>query len=862
MSIAPSSFRRRIRRASSMEGPQGFWGHLLETISRSEVLVRLGLCLLAGVTLLILLHGWSQPFAFRLGMVAPRGVVSRVPFEKPDLDRTRAAQERATAQVRVVYIQDRGPILRIRDGLKNRVAEIAAAETLPAVSRDAWLEFAPDTAAVLERLPVPAPGTVVKPPEPPIAPDPPDLSLSRHPQNTRTAQSEIAIGPPPDNPEIETESLEPKSDELPNKTPKDFGLAAAVARAEGQTVPDSTEENNDAQPAKPSVTEFVRQKLQAEQAFAAFRSRVGTKEKLLEFNKAIDRAFAPLETQGVLEKIQHGLDEGSQTEIDVHPLGNATEMLRAQVADVLLGEAKIRLKSRLIEELGAGPLTDRVFNWADPRLTGSLEVDSEATSRAKVEAIEKTPKQFVRYAAGDLLVPAGKEITAEELTLLKLEHEEALQQQPVGERIGRAASLLGLFVAMFTLAGFYLHLHHRDVLLDLGHVATLLVLVIATTAACSFAAGDAWRAEILPLLVFAMTVAIAYDEDLALLLVAEVALVLVVGLGQGLADYITLTAAAAATIFWMGQIRSRSKLIYVGLWAGAVAMTTQIGANLLAEHPLDLYLLFEAARTGVWTLLAGFLMTGLLPFVEKTFGVLTDLSLLEIGDVAHPLLQELVRRAPGTYNHSINVASIGEAAADAIGARGLLVRVGAYFHDVGKMLKPAYYVENQGRQENRHEALVPAMSSLIIIAHVKEGAELARQYNLPQPIVDLLLEHHGTTLVEYFYRRAAEKSQADPNGGGVDEQTFRYPGPRPSTRESAVLMLSDAVESASRSLSEPTPARISSLVHELAMKRLLDGQFEDCGLTLEELRVIEQSLIKSLTAVYHGRVKYPDQRTA
>ncbi len=583
---------------------------------------------------------------------------------------------------------------------------------------------------------------------------------------------------------------------------------------------------------------------------------------MLDFNKAIDRAFAPLEAQGVLEKIQHGLDEGSQTEIDVHPLGNATEMLRAQVADVLLGEAKIRLKARLNEELGAGPLTDRVFTWIDPRLTGSLEMDTEATAKAKVEAIEKTPKQFVRYAAGDLLLPAGKEITSAELTLLKLEHEEALRQQPLGERIGRAASLLGLFVAMFTLAGFYLHLHHRDVLVDLGHVATLLVLVVATMAACSFAAGDAWRAEILPLLVFAMTVAIAYDEDLALLLVAEVALVLVVGLGQGLADYITLTAASAATIFWMGQIRSRSKLIYVGLWAGGVAMTTQIGANLLEEHPLDLYLLFEAARTGVWTVLAGFLMTGLLPFVEKTFGVLTDLSLLEIGDIAHPLLQELVRRAPGTYNHSINVASIGEAAAEAIGARGLLVRVGAYFHDVGKMLKPAYYVENQGRQENRHETLVPAMSSLIIIAHVKEGAELARQYNLPRPIVDLLLEHHGTTLVEYFYRRAAEKSQADPNGSGVDEQTFRYPGPRPSTRESAVLMLSDAVESASRSLSEPTPARISSLVHDLAMKRLLDGQFEDCGLTLEELQLIEQSLVKSLTAVYHGRVKYPDQRTA
>jgi len=853
MSTSPSPVRRRIRRASSVEGPQGFWGGLLETISRSEVLARLGLCLIAAVVLLILLQGWSEPFAFRLGAVAPRGVAARVAFEKPDLDRTRAAQERATSQVRVVYSQDRSPLLRIRDGLKNRVAEIAAAETLAAVSRDAWLEFAPETAPVLERLPVPPPGVKVMPAEPPIAPEPPDLPL---PGGQPSEKATAAPGGSPAAKPAQPATDQPPAAEPP--TAGDAGLADAVARNQGRMAGKASP----TEPAQATVTEFARQKLEAEQTFTTFRSQVGTKEKLLEFGRAIDRAFGPLEQLGVLEKIQHGLDDGSQTEIDVHPIGNPAEMLRVQVADVLLGEAKIRLKTRLAEELGNGPLTDRVFTWIDPRLTGSLELDREATAKAKAEAIEKTPRQFVRYAAGDLLVPAGREITSEELTLLRLEHDEAMQQQPVSQRLGRAISMLGLFIAMFTLAGFYLHLHHRSVLTDLGHVATLLALVVGTTAVCFFAANDAWRAEILPLLVFAMTVAIAYDEDLSLLLVAEVALVLVTGLGHGLADYITLTAAAAATIFWMGQIRSRSKLIYVGLWAAGVALTTQIGANLLEEHPLDLTLLFEAARTGVWTLLAGFLMTGLLPFIEKTFGVLTDLSLLEIGDVAHPLLQELVRRAPGTYNHSINVATIGEAAAEAIGARGLLVRVGGYFHDVGKMLKPAYYVENQSPQENRHEALVPAMSSLIIIAHVKEGAELARQYNLPQPIIDLLLEHHGTTLVEFFYRRAAEKSQADPHGGGVDEQTFRYPGPRPSSRESAVLMLTDAVESASRSLTEPTPARISSLVHDLAMKRLLDGQFEDCGLTLEELRLIEQSLVKSLTAVYHGRVKYPDQRTA
>ena len=243
------------------------------------------------------------------------------------------------------------------------------------------------------------------------------------------------------------------------------------------------------------------------------------------------------------------------------------------------------------------------------------------------------------------------------------------------------------------------------------------------------------------------------------------------------------------------------------------------------------------------------------------FDVQTDISLLELGDVQHPLLQELVRRAPGTYNHSINVASIAETASDAIGANGLLVRVGAYFHDIGKMLKPAYFVENQGPDGNRHETLQPAMSTLVIIAHVKDGADLARRHHLPQSIIDFIEQHHGTTLVEYFYRREAQRLKEDPDAGELDETTFRYPGPKPQTKEAAVLMLADVVESASRALVDPTPARIESLVHDLAMKRLLDGQFDECGLTLSELRTIEDSLVKSLTAVYHGRVKYPEHQT-
>jgi len=818
MAIPPSSYRRRIKRGSSFELPHGFWGALLENVSRSDVLLRLAICFGAGLVLLMLMHGWTEPFPFRVGTVPPRGIVARVPFEKPDAERTRTAQERAAAQVRVVYSQDKAPIDRLRDGLKNRIAEIAAADSVTASSRAAWLEFAPEAEPVIDALVATAEKKVVR--EPPLAPEPPDAAVQRD----EAAGDELA------------------ADDTPITTDD------TSAAPSGDAVRKLAE-----QPDKRVV--------EAGQAFQRFRARIDTKERLLECEKAIDRSFADLESTGVLEKIQHGIDEGSQTEIDVHPLGNSSEISRAQVADVLLGEAKVRLRTRLDEELGEGPLASRVFAWIEQRLQGTLEIDRDATANAKKEAVEKTPQQFVRYAAGDLLADAGVPMNTDNVQLLDREHEEYVRQQDARQRIGRALSLFGLFAAMFALSGFYIHLHHREVLDDLGHVATLVGLSAATVVLCLVSAEEAWRAEILPLLVFAMTVAIAFDEDLALLLAAEVALVVVIGLGRGLADYVTLAAAAAAMVFWMGRIRSRSKLIYVGLWAGAVAIATQIGANLLEERPFDIQLLYEAGRTGVWTLLAGFLMTGLLPFIERSFGVLTDLSLLEVGDVAHPLLQELVRRAPGTYNHSINVASIGEAAAEAIGARGLLVRVGAYFHDSGKMLKPAYFIENQG-QENRHESLVPAMSTLIIIAHVKEGVELARQYNLPQPIIDIIAEHHGTTLVEYFYRRATELSQTDPNGTEIDEQNFRYPGPKPSSRESAVLMLSDAVESASRALTEPTPARISSLVHDLAMKRLLDGQFDECGLTLEELELIESSLVKSLTAVYHGRVKYPDQRTA
>lgn len=609
-------------------------------------------------------------------------------------------------------------------------------------------------------------------------------------------------------------------------------------------------------------------KEEQERDFQKLHTVLDTKEERAAFEKSIDRAFSDIEQKGILEKLDQDANEGSQTEIEVHPV-TSTWASPVPVSEVRSGDAIAQLHNRLKTELASPDVAQRVFFWLKPKLEKltTLKKDEKATKKNEEDARNHVEDVYTNYEAGKTaLAEAGKPLDDTALDLLKREYDTAIDGLPASQRLARSLAMFGMFGALYLLCGFYIYARSRPLLSDFGRFAGLLGLCVVTIGLCVMASGDPirrdWRAELIPLLLFAMTVSIAYAQELALLMSAALSLIVVEALGQRLSSYVTLLAAAATAIFLLGRIRSRTKLIYVGLCSGAVGMLTAVGVGVLDNQPFDWLLVREGGRVAGCAIGAGFLMTGLLPFVEKLFGVLTDISLLEIGDPAHPLLQELVRRAPGTYNHSINVASIAEAAAEAIGAHALLVRVGSYFHDIGKMLKPAYFVENSGFDTNRHETLVPAMSTLIIIAHIKDGADLARQHHLPRPIIDFIQQHHGTTLVEYFYRRASAQSEADPDGSEVDESSYRYPGPKPQTKEAAVMMLADAVESASRTLVDPAPARIEGMVHEIAMKRLLDDQFDECGLTLQELQIIEDSLVKSLTAVYHGRVKYPDQRSA
>jgi len=622
--------------------------------------------------------------------------------------------------------------------------------------------------------------------------------------------------------------------------------------------------------------------------FEAIREALSQDKDLGRFQRAYERATASWEIDGLLEKLEHGSNEGSQAVLMVYPKGNADLKRRVEVNRVRIAEIRAKIGNDLHEEFlkasfsagQATALAEFVDAWLKRQKLPTTLLPKRELSEAEIDKVLKTVEVNDEYTGGKLIAAGGKPLGEDEINLLRREHEACLKTLTLSQRIGYSLAAFGMYGALYVLCGFYIAYRKPRLIADLRRFSTLLFVIAVTVSLSWIAAADQWRAEIVPLLLFGMTVAIAYEKELALLLSASVSLVIAFSLEQGLAEFVILTSSVAAAILFLGRIRSRTKLIYVALFTGIVVMLTAIGVGTLAGQAfgatnLPYTAIWNLADDGsfvqrlvigaVWyalcSLLAGLLMTGLLPFIERMFDVQTDISLLELGDAAHPLLQELVRRAPGTYNHSINVASIGEAAAEAIGANGLLVRVGAYFHDIGKMLKPQYFVENQGGEGNRHESLAPAMSTLVIIAHVKDGIDLARQHRLPETIVDFIAQHHGTTLVEYFYRRAAKQLESDPDAGSIDEANFRYPGPKPQTKETAVLMLADVVESASRALVDPAPARIESLVHDLAMKRLLDGQFDECGLTLQELHLMEESLVKSVTAVYHGRVKYPEHQT-
>ena len=331
-------------------------------------------------------------------------------------------------------------------------------------------------------------------------------------------------------------------------------------------------------------------------------------------------------------------------------------------------------------------------------------------------------------------------------------------------------------------------------------------------------------------------------------------------------------------VFVTFQVRRRSRLIRAGLFVGLSAWILALVFGWIGPINWESFAATHWKMIG-WqsmvvigqAIVTAFIVGGALPVLESMFRITTDISWLELADLNHPLLKRMTIEAPGTYHHSLVVANLAEAAAESVGANATMARVGSYFHDIGKLVKPEYFTENMRRDRNPHDELAPTMSALIIIAHVKEGVDLALKHNLNQEIIDVIQQHHGTSLVFYFYQRALQQ-QEDARAGGkimnireedipeVREESFRYSGPKPQTREGAIISLADSIESASRSLERVTPQKIDQLITDMIEKRIMDGQLKECDLTMRELEIISESFKYTLQSMMHSRVAYPTGR--
>ncbi|MCH2139128.1 MAG: HDIG domain-containing protein [Phycisphaerales bacterium] len=549
-----------------------------------------------------------------------------------------------------------------------------------------------------------------------------------------------------------------------------------------------------------------------------------------------------------------------------HPDGSMVRPLTGEALDTAAlatpaGSARVR---ELARRAGfPGPLVPVVAARIVEEGRPSLQLDDERTAARSNAAAAAVEPVTMAHSRGEALLLRGDTITGQRLDEIQRENDAFLSRGPwAGIWLPRIGIVLLLVAVAFFLAAFTVGAYER-IARNAWRLAAVCFLLLAMLAITVTVAIDApalmMIAALAPLLFSTAVLRLAYDQRLALAVAGVQGAITVLALQQSIGMFMLLMASAASLIGQLREVRSRSDVIRASTGTAAIAAGCALLLGMIETPPVAasiVQVLVDALQGGAAALGIGFLLLGILPSIERLFHITTGMTLAELRDPRRPLLRQLQQRAPGTWEHSMQVASIAEAAAEAIGADGLLTYVGGLYHDIGKMHKPQYFVENQSGGENPHDTLSPTMSLLVIVNHVKDGMELADEYALPRQITHFIEAHHGTTLVEYFYHQALQHSEDDRDA--PDEDTFRYPGPKPRTREAAILMIADAVESAVRAMDNPGGAQIEGLVHDIARKRLLDGQLSNCPLTLDELRIVQETIIKRVAASRHARIAYPD----
>jgi hypothetical protein len=530
-------------------------------------------------------------------------------------------------------------------------------------------------------------------------------------------------------------------------------------------------------------------------------------------------------------------------------------LIRDQIFD--LTSAGDRLRRELAEIPGVDSLELSVFvDVISSLLAPNLLYDQETTDLRRSEALAEISLYKVRIFRGERIVSKNERVNRVHAERLAALAQFRAEQSKGGDLFLSVAPIGGrILYALFCVVGIILHFRYfRPRLLQRSSAIALLaivwILVLVAARFAHAAGGPAMYLIPIPFAAIMVTVLL----DLGTGLVSTVFLSILAGVVTGFNFSVFSIGLAAGMIsaYSVRTVRRRYDFYRPALYGALVYV---VGSYVLETLRFaDVPVVIAAAGYGFLNAVAGAVIAvGILPVFESLLGFTTDLTLLELSNLNHPLLRRLTLEAPGTYHHSIVIGNLAEAAAEAIGANALLARVGAYFHDIGKMEKPEYFVENQRHIKSKHEKLPPSMSALILESHVKRGRELALQYDLPDSVIDFIEQHHGTTTMSFFYHKAQRQTQDEL----VNEEEFRYPGPKPQTRETAIVMLADSVEAVSRTLEDPKPGRLRTAIEKIIEAKFTAGQLEECDLTLRDLHQIEESFLKILLGVFHSRIEYP-----
>jgi len=509
----------------------------------------------------------------------------------------------------------------------------------------------------------------------------------------------------------------------------------------------------------------------------------------------------------------------------------------------------------------------QLLAFMDTLLVPDLIYNQAETDQRREAAGSRVTPVEITIKQGKTIVRKGEVVTpamVAQLSALRAEQKpKSLLAHFFGFLVFVAIFLYGLWRYLILYQNRHEKIRHKMVLILIVLVAVFGVIRILTVLADILSQripAEAFRGpfQLYYLIPFAFgAILIALLVDINLGIITSMLVATLSGLFYG-DSYVAAYAVfgSLAGVYSVRRYKDRAAILKAGLTIGLVNMACILGIDGLRQANMTLWVTVLQLGCGLLSgALASVMASTLLPSLESLFKITTDIRLLEMSNLNAPALRRLAVAAPGTYHHSLMLATLSETAAEAIGANSLLVRVGAYYHDIGKMLKPEYFVENQSFGINKHDSLSPNMSCLIIASHVKDGLELAKEIRLAQDIADLIPQHHGTRIMTYFYRKAIDsingKSQE------IDDVDFRYPGPKPQTKEAAILMLADSIEAASRTLTDPSPAQVQGMIDRLVDSVLADNQLDECDITLREIGLVKESFFKILTGLYHRRLDYP-----